>query len=136
MAFGQRLDVVNRGPETFIPDLVGAHPPVLLAAIPGGDPIHLYPSRVAAFTLLDRTHDFPRADVFVLAFPTTAVTGLDGKFEIKDIPAGSALVSALLPATGASVSQRVTIAAGETVNLDLTIPFSASRAAPAPAASP
>ena len=134
--FGQRLEISDRGTETFLPELVGSGQPAVLAAVPGGDAIKLYPNHVGQFTLIDRAHAFAKADVFVLKYPTAAVTGLDGKFEIKGIPAGEVLVTAYLPATRVQASKRLTVVAGETADLDLTVPFTAAGAAPAPSASP
>jgi hypothetical protein len=137
MTFGQHMGVKNRGGETFIPRLVGAPQAALVVALPGGDPAMLFPPHPGQFLLQDKTHEFALADVFVLKYPTVAVTGLDGVFEIKDIPAGDVLVSAYLPATDERVSARAKITAGETATLDLTIPFEAAKhpVQPAPSAS-
>ena len=136
MTFGQQLEVLNKGPETFIPELVGAHQAALLVAVPGGDPVKLFPTQVGQFKLVDRSHEFAKADVFVLKYPTVAVTGLDGKFSIDGIPAGEVSVTAYLPATGQQASQHVTITAGETASVDLTIPFAAAKPAPSASAGP
>ena len=135
MTFGQRLEVKNRSQETFIPSLIGAPQAALVVAMPGGDPVKLFPPRPGEFLLQDQTHQFAKASVFVLKYPTATVTGLDGAFEVKDIPAGDVLVTAYLPATGGRASARAQIVAGETATLDLTIPFDAKRAAAAPSAS-
>jgi hypothetical protein len=135
LVLGQRLDVKNRSPETFIPKLIGASQAALVVAMPGGEPVHLFPPRPGQYLLQDQTHLFALADVFVLKYPTTAVTGLDGTYEIKDIPVGDVLVSAYLPSTGERVTSRVQIVAGETAKIDLTIPFDAAKHAPQPAGS-
>lgn len=137
MTFGQHLAVKNRGSETFIPRLIGSPQAALVVAMPGGDPAMLFPPKPGQFLLQDKTHDFALADVYVLKYPTVAVTGIDGIYEIKDIPAGDVLVSAFLPATSERVSSRVKITAGETATLDLTIPFDAAKhpAQAAPSAS-
>jgi hypothetical protein len=134
MTFGQRLEVKNRSSETFIPSLVGAPQAALVVAFPGGDSVKLFPPRPGEFLLQDNTHEYATANVFVLKYPTAAVTGLDGVFEIKDIPAGDVLVSAYLPATGGRASSRVQVVAGETATLALTIPFDASKLATTPPA--
>lgn len=127
VAIGQRLEVANRGPEAFTPQLVGAPQAALLVAMPGGDPVELFPRAVGSYVLIDRSHEFATADVFVLKFPTFAVTGLDGRFEISGVPHGTVKVSALLPATGATVTREVALGAGEPEELELVIPFDASR---------
>jgi hypothetical protein len=136
MTFGQHLGVKNRSSETFIPRLMGAPQAALVVAMPGGDPALLFPPHPGQFLLQDKTHEFAMADVFVLKYPTVAVTGLDGVFEIKDIPAGDVLVSAFLPATSERASTRAKITAGETVSVELTIPFEAAKhpAQPIPSA--
>lgn len=134
MVFGQRLDVQNRGEQTFIPLLVGTRQAALVVALPGGDPVKLFPDHVGQFLLADQTNTFAKADVFVLKYPMFAVTGLDGAFDIADIPAGDVTVTAYLPATKGQASQPVKIVAGETTTIDLTIPFASAK--PAPSATP
>jgi hypothetical protein len=136
MTFGQRLEVKNRSSETFIPSLLGAPQAAYVVAFPGGDAVKLFPPRPGEFLLKDQTHDYATANVFVLKYPTAAVTGLDGAFEIKDIPAGDVLVTAYLPAISGRVSTRANVVAGETATLTLTIPFDASKLPkPAPSSS-
>jgi hypothetical protein len=135
MTFGQRLDVVNKGGEAVTPDLVGAHPAALVVAMPGGDPVKLFPVQVGQYALKDVSHPFATADVFVLKYATFAVTGLDGKFEIPNIPAGQVKVSAYLPATRALVEKTINLESGAPTVVDLTLPYS-SQAAPKPSASP
>jgi hypothetical protein len=130
VTFGQAIRVLNKGGETFIPELRGARSAALLVAVPGGDPVRLFPDHVGQFELVDRSREFARADVFVLKYPTTAVTGIDGKYTISSIPVGEVLVSALLPATGQTAQKRVVIVSGETATVDLDLPFSASQALP------
>jgi hypothetical protein len=134
MTFGQRVEVKNRGSEASVPTLSGTPQAALVIAIPGGDSVKLFPTHPGEFLLTDQSHPFATANVFVLKYPTTAVTGIDGAFEIKDLPAGSVVVSAYLPATQGRVSAPVNVVAGETATVELTIPFDASKAA-APAAS-
>lgn len=135
LVFGQRLEVKNRGGEAIVPELKGAAQAALIVALPGGDAVKLFPPRVGRYELVDSVHEFMRADVFVLKFPTVAVTGMDGKFEISGIPAGDVTVSAYLPALKKTVNQRLKIGAGETASVDLTIPFDAKALAPAPSPS-
>lgn len=121
LAFGQRLEVRSHDREGALPQLVGQKSPGLLVAIPGGDPVPITPLRVGHYELQDQSHPFATADVFVLKYSTTDVTGLDGKFEIRGVPAGEVRVSAYLPAVGRTVAQKVTLKDGQTVELDLTI---------------
>jgi hypothetical protein len=134
LTFGQTLHVLNRGGETIIPVLRGAKSAAMMVAVPGGDPVTLFPDHVGQFELFDRSAEYARADVFVLKYPTTAVTGINGKFTISGIPTGEVTVSALLPATMQTAQQRVTIVSGETAKVDFVIPWTAEPGA-APTAS-
>jgi hypothetical protein len=134
MTFGQRLEVKNRGSEAVVPSLSGAPQAALVIAFPGGDSVKLFPTHPGEFLLQDQTHPFATAYVFVLKYPTAAVTGIDGTFEIKDIPAGDVVVSAYLPATQGRASSPVKVVAGEATTVNLTIQFDAAKAA-APAGS-
>lgn len=134
LTFGQVIDVFNKGGEAFIPELVGSQMAALQVAIPGGEAVKLFPDRVGRYQILERSHEFARADVFVLKYPTVSVTGLDGKFSFDGIPVGEVNVSALLPATGQTAQQRVVIAAGETASVDFVLPYTAAPVAPASSA--
>jgi hypothetical protein len=129
LVFGQRLDVRNLGGETFIPRLIGSSQAALVVAVPGGDPAKIFPTQVGQYQLQDQTHPFATADVFVLKFPTFAVTGIDGKFDLSGIPAGEVTVSAYLPALKKTASQKVNVVAGETANVDFTLAFDGPAAA-------
>jgi hypothetical protein len=121
LTFGQTLHVLNKGGEAFMPELRGAPTAAIMVAIPGGDPVRLFPNHVGQFELIDRSGGYAHADVFVLKYPTTAVTGIDGKFSISGIPAGDVTVSVLLPATGQTAQKRVTVVAGETATTDFEL---------------
>jgi hypothetical protein len=135
MVFGQRLEVSNKGGETIIPHLIGAKQAAFMVAVPGGDSVKIFPERVGQYQLVDETHRFPVADVFVLKFPTFAVTGIDGKFEIRGIPPGTVTVSAYLPATKKTLTETVNVVAGEAATLELTLPYVPDPSAPSPSAS-
>jgi hypothetical protein len=126
LVFGQRIDVKNTGRETVTPELVGAKTSALLVAIPGGDAVPLFPEHVGEYQLVDRSHPFATAAVLVLKFSSFAVTGIDGKFEIPNIPVGDVTVSAYLPTTKGTAQTRVKLVAGETSDVELTIPYSAN----------
>jgi hypothetical protein len=128
--FGERIEVFNKGPEAFMPKLVGTQQAALVVAIPGGDPVTLFPTHVGEYELADATHDFAKARVYVLKFPTFKVTGLDGRYEITGVPAGEVDVSALLPQTRGIVSQKIKVVAGEATTLDITIPYDSKKPVP------
>jgi len=95
-------------------------------AMPGGDPVTLVPRAVGQFALVDKSHEFALAQVFVLRYATFAVTGVDGKFEIDRIPTGKKVqVSAYSPSIGQTVQQEVTVPPGGAIDVQLEIPYEA-----------
>jgi hypothetical protein len=127
MMFGQRLEVSSRGTEPYMPALIGAPTKAMMVAVPRGAPVKLYPPKPGRYTLGDRIHSTMVADVFVLKYPTFDVTGLDGRYEIKGIPAGEVTVTAFLPAIGKTAAQKIQIEPGKTHDLDLEIVFDAKQ---------
>lgn len=123
LTYGQRIDVVSKDDNTYVPELVGQKWPIQLFATPGGKPVSLLPRKLGMYVLLDSMRLFNGATVYVVPFSTFDVTGLDGKFEISGLPPGPAKVSALLPATGAVVEKKIEVKAGQSVSLELEIPF-------------
>ena len=61
--------------------------------------------------------------MLVVAYRTFDVTGLDGKFEIKDVPVGKVTLSALLPEVMITTEREITVEAGKTTNVDLELKF-------------
>jgi hypothetical protein len=135
LTFGQTLDVVSKDGEAYVPDLLRARMQAQLLALPGGAPSTLYPPQPGHYFLTDDIKVFMLADVFVLKYSTHDVTSLDGRFEITGIPVGKARLSAMLPATRAVVERDIEIKAGETLDLELTLPFDAKEFAKAAASA-
>ena len=130
--FGQRVEVANLDRvDSYMPYLDGAPTSAILVAIPRGDAVRLYPPQPGHYMIRDQLpNDHMTADVFVLAYGTTDVTGLDGKYEITGIPVGQVEVNAMLPATKKAVGQRIEIKPGDNT-LDLTLTFDAAKDMPA-----
>lgn len=127
VTFGQRFEVKSLDGVTYFPKLVGSGQTAVLAAIPGGDAIKIYPDRPAAhFHLIDFGKEFMKADVFVLKYATFDVTGLDGKFRIDRVPVGEVEVAAVLPATFQTAKKKVRVVAGSETAVELEIPFDAA----------
>lgn len=140
MMFGQRLDVKSADGRPYLPDLLGAHMASQMVAIPGGKAIKMYAPQPGRYVLTDTLHPFMFADVLVVKYPTTAVTGLDGKYRIDGIPAGKVKVSAFLPSIMQTSEQEVTIESAATKTVDIAIhfdraAFDAAKPKPAPASS-
>lgn len=127
LTFGQRLEVRNEDPKnSFIPILHGSRYTAFMVAVPKGDPVKLYPHRVGQYELADNMNRrWMSADVFVLKFPTHAVTGLDGKYRIEGVPVGEVTVNALLPSTNATVEKKVEVKDGKSTIVDLVLEFDA-----------
>ena len=123
LTYGQALDIVSKDRRAYVPELLGARATAQLVATPGGDPVRLYPQRPGRYQLVDSMRTFASADVLVVAYRTFDVTGLDGKFEIKDIPVGKVKLNALLPAAMLTTEQEITIEAGKTTTVDLELKF-------------
>ena len=126
--YGQRLEVSNLDVlESYMPFLEGAPNRATLVAIPRGDAVRLYPHEPGHYLLKDALpNPHMTADVFVLAYSTHDVTGLDGKYEITGVPVGEVQVNALLPATNKTVGKRIEIKEGDNT-LDLTLTFDAKK---------
>jgi hypothetical protein len=135
MTFGQRLDVVGADRRPYVPDLLGQTNVAQMFVLPGADAVKLVPRKPGRFLLLDSMRLYNRAEVFVLTYPTAAVTGLDGKFEIQGIPVGKVKVSAYLPQTDAVVEKEVEVVAGQPLDLELELPFDAAAFAKNPVKS-
>jgi hypothetical protein len=125
MTLGQRIEVLSKDAEAYVPELLGERGQAQLVAIPGASTgSSLYPTKVGRFLLIDNLKLFMAAEVLVLKYPTHAVTGLDGRFEIPNVPVGPVMVSALLPVTGASAGKPVTVEAGKpTEELEFELDF-------------
>ena len=124
ITFGQRVDVFNLDGQGYMPRLVGTPSYALRVAMPGGAPVPLFAPKPGQYLLMEQTRDYMRSDLFVLSYPTFAVTALDSRFEIGGIPAGNVKVTAYSPALGKIVEQRVDVVAGAPVELTLNIAFS------------
>ncbi len=122
--YGQRIEISNLdAKESFMPYLDGAPTESILVAVPGGPPVKLYPHQPGHYMIRDQLpNPFFIADVFVLAYSTHDVTGLDGQYEIKNIPVGKVKVNAFLPMLShkAAEEKPFEIKAGEN-KLDFTI---------------
>lgn len=121
--FGQYIEVVARDRRAYVPELLGERTVAQLFALPNGEPIPLVPSKVGRFVLHDSMRIYSRANVYVLAYPTHSVTGIDGHYEIQGIPVGKVKIGAILPETGRTVVQDVVVEPNQVVTLDLELPF-------------
>ena len=135
--YGQRIDVTNKDTlESYMPYLNGAESRAVMVAVPGGVPVKLYPHAVGHYQLGDQLPSNLFAEVFVLKYATHAVSGLDGRYEIKGIPVGKVHVDAYLPSINRSVGQVFEVKEGDnTVDLTLKYDLKAEAAAKAAASA-
>lgn len=125
MTFGQRLEVANIDQiESYMPYLDGAPRRATMVAVPRGAPVKLFPLEGNAHYMLrdEMAKTFLTSDVFVLNFATHDVTGLDGQYEIRNIPVGKVNVAAFLPAIDQAAEQSLELKEG-TNTLDLEIVY-------------
>lgn len=133
---GQRLAVAANDRFGYVPSLVGGNTPFSMIPVPGGEPVEITPPKAGRFALVDAAHHYIRADVFVLAYPTFDVTGVDGRFEIAQVPAGKVKVNALLPVLMVTDEQEVEVRNGEVTEVALTLRFDERLHRPDPSATP
>ena len=126
LTFGQRLDVRSTDALPYIPQLLGAPTGALLVAVPKGEAVPVVAREPGHYVLIDAMRLFSKADVFVVRYPTTDVTGLDGRYRIEGIPVGPVTVSALLPSTGGTTSKSVAVESNRTSRVDFTLTFDKS----------
>lgn len=125
--YGQGLEVVAKDRKPYVPDIHGQGFPAQLFALPDQDPIRLIPPNPGRFLFYDAMRLHSRADLFVLPFPTFAVTDEQGHYEIKNIPVGFVKLNALLPAGDASAGKEIEIREGEPVEANFTLDFKAAQ---------
>lgn len=131
VTYGQRIDVFNLDTTgSYMPYLDGAGAKSIMVAIPRGDAVKLYPRQSPKLYMLrDQLDSGLAAHVFVLNYPTHDVTGLDGHYEIRNIPVGKARLAVLLPVIEKSEEREVEIKEGDNT-LDVTLRFDAAKDLP------
>jgi hypothetical protein len=112
LTYGQSIEVASGDQQTYIPELLGEKGQPQIVATPGGGTVApVYPTRAGRYVLVDNLNLFMMAEVLVLKYATHAVTGLDGRFEIRGVPVGEVSVNALLPAVGLGGERSVKVEA-------------------------
>ncbi|MDX2051421.1 MAG: carboxypeptidase-like regulatory domain-containing protein [Polyangiaceae bacterium] len=138
LTFGQRLEVAGQDERNYLVSLAGNQDPASLVALGKGKPVAIFPHAPGRYLLKEDTRPYMTAEVFVLKYPTVTVTGLDGRYTLTRVPPGKLTITAFLPQVLQKVDKTIDVQAGQTYDVDLTIPFSAARQAAlqAPPAAP
>ncbi|HEX4446665.1 MAG TPA: carboxypeptidase-like regulatory domain-containing protein [Polyangiaceae bacterium] len=125
LTFGQPLEIKNLSKYPFAPIMDSdASPAVMMAAPLGaGDPIRLYPRRPGHAVMGDLMQTYAREDVYVLRFPSHAISGRDGHYRIDGLPVGKLSIGAQHPTVASQASAPVDIAANVVAKLDLTLEY-------------
>lgn len=130
MTFGQRLEIKNElKAELVTPTLDRGAGYAVMAAVPGGEPVKLYPTTPGRYRVGDKTGlPFLEATLFVLLHPLHDTTDAVGHFRIDRIPAGKRKVHAMHPAIAGDVSVDVDVTAGVVAPVVLELRYSADSA--------
>ena len=128
VTYGQRLEIVSKDDNSYVPELLGERgQPQIVATPHEAATSTVLPTEPGRFVLVDNLRLFMTAEVLVLKYPTHAVTGLDGRFEIPNVPVGKVTVSSYLPQTRAAQERSVTVEAGKaTEEIVFELPFDAA----------
>jgi hypothetical protein len=128
VTYGQRLDIVSKDENSYVPELLGERgQPQLVATPHAAATSTVLPTQPGRFVLVDNLRLFMTSEVLVLKYSTHAVTGLDGRFEIPNVPVGRVTVSSYLPQTQATAERSVTVEAGKaTDEILFELPFDAA----------
>lgn len=137
LTFGQRIEVANEDTgQSYLPFLAGTTSPAHMVLPPKGQgsPIKLYPLDIGRFLMVDEMNrPWMKADIYVLKYSTTTISGLDGKYRIDRLPVGKVKVSAMLPAADLTRTVEATVQEGQAATVDFVLEY--KRPAPAPSAS-
>jgi hypothetical protein len=127
LTFGQRIDVIAKDRRPYVPELMGGRMPAQIIAMPGGSASNLYPNSPGRYVLVDSMRIFATAEVYVLKYPTHDVTDEQGRYEIEGIPPGELTLNAFSPQTGETVEKKIKLEGGQTLELDLELPFDSKK---------
>ena len=138
LTFGQRVEIVNSDREAYLPHLNGAKNPALMVALPGGDPVRIYPPQPGRYLLTDDIrHPWMRADVYVFKYATHTTTTVDGRYRIEGVPEGRVKISVYHPTLGRTMERFVEVPANDTAkNIDFELEYEVPRAAPSSSNAP
>lgn len=128
VTYGQRLEIVSKDDKSYVPELLGERgQPQIVATPHAAATSTVLPTKPGRFVLVDNLRLFMTAEVLVLKYPTHDVTGLDGRFEIPNVPVGKVTISSYLPQTQATAERSVTVEAGKvTEEITFELPFDAA----------
>jgi len=137
LTFGQRIEVFNDDTgQSYLPFLSGTSSPAHMVLPPKGQggPVKLYPLDIGRYLMVDEMNrPWMKADIYVLKYSTTTISGMDGKYRIDKLPVGKVKVSAMLSAADLTKSVETKVEEGKTTTVDFVLEY--KKPAPAPSAS-
>jgi hypothetical protein len=137
LTFGQRIEVFNEDTgQSYLPFLAGTSSPAHMVLPPKGQggPVKLYPLDIGRYLMVDEMNRaWMKADIFVLKYSTTTISGLDGKYRIDKLPVGKLKVSAMLSAADLTKTVETKVEEGKTTTVDFVLEY--KKPPPAPSAS-
>jgi plastocyanin len=119
---GQTLKILNSDPTTHnIHPLPANNREWNTSMSPGGTPLErTFPREEVMIPVKCNVHPWMKSYIGVLKHPFFAVSGNDGKFEIKGLPPGDYTIEAWHERLGAT-TQKVTLAAKDSKTVDFTL---------------
>ena len=132
LTFGQALAITNLSKYPFAPIIdAEASPAVMMAAPLGaGDPIRIFPRHPGHALMGDLMQTYAHEDIYVLRFPSHAVSARDGHYRIDGLPVGKLSVGAQHPTVLSQASAPVEIKANVVQRVDLTLEYAPKAAKP------
>jgi hypothetical protein len=124
LSFGQSIEVESQDDRDYLPELLGNPLGAQFVAPKGRRGLPIKPRAAGRYVLTDSFRPFMAAEVFVLNYSTTAVTGLDGSYVIARVPPGKLTVTAFQPQILKTAEKALEVEAGRTYEVDFDIAFS------------
>lgn len=121
---GDRVKFLNNDPQLHNVNSRSDIKPLDISVKPGGEIIETFPragNLRQPITIGCKLHSVMKSWIFVFDHPFYVVTGAEGQFEFKDVPAGEYRLECAHPAGGLRWSQKITVKAGETLSSEIVL---------------
>lgn len=136
LTFGQRLEVKNMSRDLWTPVLEPGPTSVMMMAVPGGDPVKIYPKKPGHYLLLDHDRRYVDVDVYAFLHPLHTASDLAGHYRIDGVPVGKVTVNTTHPRFTGEAAKEIEVRPGLVQTVDLVLHHvQRDAAAPAPSGS-